>query len=310
MVFALASLLLFSSALSTVWGLPALARRATGTGATINDLLPVPNLDGLKKWTTVVGAQDALPVSDQTLNTDKTSDHEYGPAPDGVQALQAFYRQGSFKPSGPIRGGFGFYAKGPEDVDLTTAKEALFGYSVMFPKDFEPVKGGKLPGLYGGDNEEVARGCSGGRRDTRCFSMRLMWRTNLQGELYTYLPDPANAAFKANAAMCDLPNSHCNPTFGNSLERGAFSFTPGQWTTVSERVKLNTVGQSDGELELFVGGKSVIKVENLAIRDSNEGRIRGMQMETFFGGSDDTWATPKSQTVFFADMSVAILQKL
>lgn len=45
------------------------------------------------------------------------------------------------------KGGFSFYAPGPQSVDLTTAKEVTFGYSVMFEHGFQFNKGGKLPGL-------------------------------------------------------------------------------------------------------------------------------------------------------------------
>lgn len=43
---------------------------------------------------------------------------------------------------------------------------------VAFSDDFDFVNGGKLPGIYGGTGV-----CSGGIRNTGCFSARLMWRT-------------------------------------------------------------------------------------------------------------------------------------
>ena len=46
--------------------------------------------------------------------------------------------------------------------------------------------------------------------------------------------------------MLEIPLSHKNPDFGFSVGRGAFSFPKGVWTTVAERVKLNTIGQADG----------------------------------------------------------------
>ena len=73
--------------------------------------------------------------------------HKYMNAPDGVYSMQANYPAGSYIPSADIPGGFSFYAPGPADVDLTTAKEATLSYSVLFPSGFEFVKGGKLPGL-------------------------------------------------------------------------------------------------------------------------------------------------------------------
>ena len=114
-------------------------------------------------------------------------------------------------------GGFSFYSPGPENVDLTTAKEVTFGYSVMFEEGFQFNMGGKLPGLCeysfclfvigthkaqdGGDNEEVAAACSGGRHDEGGWPVRLMWRTGGAGEMYTYLP----RSFSANLAQCRVP---------------------------------------------------------------------------------------------------------
>ena len=112
-----------------------------------------------------------------------------------------------------------------------------------------------------------------------------MWRTAGQGEFYTYLPPYTDSRFAANRKVCNIaPASDCNPTYGASVGRGAFSFPTGAWTTISERVRLNDVGQANGEIQLFINGKSVINVGGLILRDSAAGRIRGMQMQTFFGG--------------------------
>jgi hypothetical protein len=73
--------------------------------------------------------------------------HDYVSAPDGKQAMQAIFPKGSYIPSKEPRGGFSFYATGPEDVDFTTASELTFGYSIMFPHGFQFNKGGKLPGI-------------------------------------------------------------------------------------------------------------------------------------------------------------------
>ena len=112
-----------------------------------------------------------------------------------------------------------------------------------------------------------------------------MWRTNGEGELYTYLPSYENPGFEANRILCDVaPSSYCNPTYGASVGRGAFDFKSGQWNTVSQRVRLNDVDQSNGELELFFNGKSFINVSGLKFRDNAQGRFRGLQAQTFFGG--------------------------
>ena len=127
----------------------------------------------------------------------------------------------------------------------------------------------------------MAVSCSGGRRDDGCWSARFMWRTNGAGELYTYLPPD----YVENEAVCDIPPfSTCNDVYGASVGRGAWTFATGARTTIAQRVRLNDAGAANGELEVFVGGTSLINVGGLVLRDSDEGRIRGLQMQTFFGG--------------------------
>ena len=90
--------------------------------------------------------------------------------------LQVFYPKDSINPARRPQGGSQFYAA---PLNLQHALSVTFAYSVFFPSDFEWVKGGKLPGLYGGRT-----GCSGGDAADDCFSTRLMWRKEGAGELY------------------------------------------------------------------------------------------------------------------------------
>ncbi|KAH9939572.1 hypothetical protein B0H21DRAFT_32694 [Amylocystis lapponica] len=280
---------------------------STSSSAILSELFPVSST---KSWTTAPQANDALSLSDATLRPTKdikALSHNYVNAPDGKYSMQAHYPKGSYTFSNTPQGGFSFYAPGPADIDLTTAKEATFGYQVFFEEGFEFNMGGKLPGLYGGNSASEAVSCSGGRRDDGCFSARIMWRKNGMGELYTYLP-PGKPG---NTNVCDVPPfSTCNDVYGASVGRGSFTFASGQWTTVSQRVRLNDVGQANGELELFANGKSVVNVGGLTLRDSADGRIYGIQAQTFFGGSTSAWASPKDQNTYFSDLSVAITETL
>ncbi|KAJ7178104.1 hypothetical protein C8R46DRAFT_888895 [Mycena filopes] len=288
---------------------------STGSADTsgLTALFPVPDSTTIiSNWTTFSGVPYAYPLNNKTLGQTKVEpgmSHNFVQM-DGKLAMEAHFPPGSYIPSKEPHGGFSSYDLGPDPKAWDTAKEAYFGYNVLFPTDFEFNKGGKLPGIYGGDNASTAVSCSGGRRDPTCFSVRLMWRTDGAGELYTYLPQPNNVTgeFSENEKLCadTEDKNECNPTYGASLGRGKFAFEPGAWTTVSQRVKLNTAGKADGELELFANGNSVIKVEGIIIRDSDEGRMRGIQMQTFFGGSTEAWASQKDQRAYFADFSVAI----
>ncbi|KAM5542810.1 hypothetical protein V8D89_003771 [Ganoderma adspersum] len=302
----LATIALAFGLASTVSALP-LTSNATLAARATSVLFPVSDT---ASWSVSKQVSKALPFTDATLGVTKDLKgftHKIVKAPDGVTSIQSHYPKGSFNPSHEPKGGIGFYAAGPKNVDLTTAKEVTLSYTVLFPDGFDFVKGGKLPGLYGGNSEKEATGCSGGRRDNGCFSARFMWRREGAGEIYTYLPPGS----PENKAVCKVPpQSECNDVYGASVGRGAFKFTPGKRNTIGQRIRLNDVGKANGELELFVNGKSVYTVPGLVLRTAASGRIRGIQMQSFFGGSDSTWATPKGQDVFFGDFSVAITKKL
>ncbi|KAH7100000.1 hypothetical protein BKA62DRAFT_831308 [Auriculariales sp. MPI-PUGE-AT-0066] len=271
-------------------------------------LFPVPVL---KAWTTapsnvvVPTGVDRLPLSDDTLDISHVSwaTAETGTAPDGTTAHKAFYPKDSFSKAPGGLGGWGYDFKGP--VDLSQSDHVLFSYAVYFPADFDFVLGGKLPGPFGGSNDETAHGCAGGRQDGRdlCWSSRLMWRENGAGEIYVYVYLPDN---KEN--LLRLQGSEADPgIYGFSIARGAFTFARGGWTVVSQRIKLNTLGQKDGELELWVNGTSVIHATGVVLRKVAATQVRGIEAETFFGGSNSNWASPRDQTAWIAGYSAALL---
>lgn len=134
-------------------------------------------------------------------------------APNGANALVANYPAGTFGLTGS---GYSFYSEGSHNGVLTSgAKEVLFSYSIYFENGFDFVKGGKLPGLYGGTNIDVAKSCSGGRQDGRdeCFSARMMWRTDGAGEFYNYYPTSIQ---QGNGYCQTAPYSICDTTYGDS----------------------------------------------------------------------------------------------
>ncbi|KEP53282.1 polysaccharide lyase family 14 protein [Rhizoctonia solani 123E] len=186
----------------------------------------------------------------------------FAPVPTGtlewnndMSALEVSFPKGSINPGNSPQGGADFYAN-PLPA-LIGAQNITFGYSVFLPVDFEPVRGGKLPGVYGGKT-----GCSGGDAALDCFSTRLMWRTNSDGELYLYAPKD-----KQTPEVCNTPpRSICEADYGLSIGRGSFRFTPGQWTHVSQTVVLNTPGKQDGYFTLDVNGERIMDLSGLYYR--------------------------------------------
>lgn len=126
------------------------AKSSASTDVGFSVYEPVSPVSSNLAWSTAPDAPDPLPLDDATFQVFKVLSalkHPYVNAPDGQLSMQATYPQGSWNFEGSPLGGFSFYAPGPDTVDLTTAKEATFGYSVYFEEGFEWNLGGKLPGL-------------------------------------------------------------------------------------------------------------------------------------------------------------------
>ncbi|GAA5877385.1 hypothetical protein JCM3774_003582 [Rhodotorula dairenensis] len=180
---------------------------------------------------------------------------------DTDSALQVAYPKGSRNPSAKPVGGVGFYSS---KLDISTAHNVSFSYSVFFPADFDFVKGGKLPGLYGG-----AKACSGGSTAESCWSARLMFRTNGMGELYLYAPRE-----KQVDALCTLgPLSYCNSVYGMSIGRGSWTFKRGEWSNIRQDIWLNTPGKPDGGFNIWVNNKLVLHSDSVYYRNSAAGLI-------------------------------------
>ena len=197
------------------------------------------------------------------------------------QALRVYYPAGSASPSvsrkeGVPLGGTQFYA----DLDIPPQDELRLSYDVRFSENFNFVKGGKLPGLFGGE------GASGGNipDGTDGFSTRFMWRRDGDGEMYAYLPTSKN--------------------YGTSIGRGSWQFEPGDWHRIEQEVKLNHPDRSDGEIRVWVNNKLVIEQTGLQFRTENSLKIDGVFFSTFFGGGDSSWSTPKDVHIDFANFAV------
>lgn len=200
------------------------------------------------------------------------------PSAPGGRFLQVSYPKGSASPTvaradGGSTGGAQLYLRFPRSADLLFLR-----YSVRFPAGFQFVKGGKLPGLFGG-----SAGSGGNHRDDG-FSTRFMWRRDGAGEVYAYFP----------GATGD----------GASLGRGSWIFSPGRWAQIEQRVQLNTPGRADGTITVWLDGHRVFHQPDLIFRTDGRLHIDGLFFSTFFGGGDPSWASPVDQHVDFADFTV------
>jgi hypothetical protein len=196
--------------------------------------------------------------------------------------LRVHYPKGSASPTltrseGAPVGGAQFYA----DLGLGPFESLHLRYYVRFSEGYDFVRGGKLPGLFGGTVH------SGGQipDGTNGFSTRYMWRGKGDGEIYAYLPTSIQS--------------------GTSLGRGNWRFEPGKWHMLEQWVVLNTPGEKNGHIRVWVDENLVLDERNLLFRTTETLKIEGVFFSTFFGGDDGSWATPKATYVDFANFAVS-----
>lgn len=205
------------------------------------------------------------------------------PAGNGA-ALEVRYAAGVSSPStqDPPVAGAVFYAPGGFDGSQDSA---CLRYSVYFPSDFDFVRGGKLPGLFGGD-----RPPSGGARPKGDdgFTLRLMWRKGGLGELYGYFPNME-------------PDSEQG---GDQIGTGLWTFERGAWTDIEIEAQLNDAGASNGTTRIWINEAPVLTVRNIRFRETEGLGIGGLAFSTFFGGQSAQFAPSKDQRIYFKDFEL------
>jgi hypothetical protein len=160
-------------------------------------------------------------------------------------------------------------------------REATLIYSFTMKPGFEFVKGGKLPGLGGGN---ATTGCD--PIDPGGWSMRYMWRRNGKAVVYAYHLDRANEC-------------------GDDWEFG--NFTIGKKHVLTQHIRVNTPGYSDGILNIWLDSVPVLSRKNLRFRGNvreSTALVDTFLRSTFYGGSDNSWAPSKSTSIEFGDFRV------
>ena len=205
----------------------------------------------------------------------------------GHLRLRVDYQPGEI---GPEKSGCGWR------FPVGTHESAELRYTVRFSPDFEWVKGGKLPGLCGGP-ENV----SGGRPadGTNGFSARLMWRADGKGEAYLYHKNQPDKY----GDRVDFP--------------GDFRFPVDTDIRVRMRVTMNDPGRKNGKLQVWIRTgedenapeREVVHRTDLEWRTVSSFGIDSLYFETFYGGSDHSWAPKQASWAEFGGFSVDIGEK-
>ncbi|KAI8104897.1 hypothetical protein M9435_000074 [Picochlorum sp. BPE23] len=232
----------------------------------------------------------------QEISTNSKADNKYvvrNPTCDSSEpVVRTMYEKGRWSP-GKSGGGVLFFAW-PDGKGKSLGDVVRLEYEVYFPENFPWVKGGKLPGIIGGRT-----GCGGGDDADDCFSVRMMWRRDGDGEIYLYSPKDT-----WTKDLCDTPGTRCNKNAGMSLMRGAFKYPRNEWVHLAITVGMNDIGKSNGYIRLDVNGETKIEYKQLVYRKSKDVYPTAFTFASWFGGSDDTWSPSTTVEAYFRKFKI------
>lgn len=197
----------------------------------------------------------------------------------GSRAIRVAYPAGNY---GTQRTG----AQAP--LTLPPQAQYFSSYALRFSDDFDwggTNEGGKLPGLAGGSNCSGCVVCDG----TNGFTARLMWRPEGEAVLYLYHMD--------KEATCGQ-NIPLKNQEGQNIH-----FQRGRWYTVTQRVKINSGNDSNGEVEMWIDGEQVLLHTGVRFVN-NGGMVDNFYFSTFHGGNDSSWAPDRNSYIWFDDLKI------
>jgi hypothetical protein len=173
-------------------------------------------------------------------------------------------------------------------LKFTGSNDAFSSYWLRFSNDFDwggTSEGGKLPGLAGGGNCGGGASCDG----SNGFTARLMWRTGGKAVLYLYHMDkPGTYGEDFNLLNLDLSN---------------IIFQKGQWYHITQRVKVNSGSNADGEVDVWVNGDLALSLTGLRFV-TNGDQVDSLYFSTFHGGSGAHWSPSVDSYIWFDDIRV------
>ncbi|KAJ3010861.1 UNVERIFIED_CONTAM: hypothetical protein HDU68_001929 [Siphonaria sp. JEL0065] len=192
----------------------------------------------------------------------------------------------------------------PGNPPYTNYTRMSLSYDVWFPKGFNFVKEGKLPGLWGkqdayhgyfdcGNGYDVVHGSHG-----PCWSVRGLWRSPTStkgktglGAAYVYAPRrniwcTTKTTDMEHGTYCALPSD------GDIVGRN-FQYSTGTWNKI-----LIVVDVRQKILQLSLNGKLMISYNGVNYGSSTI-KFAGIKWETFFGGGSQSFKNPYPQVTYF-----------
>lgn len=183
--------------------------------------------------------------------------------------------------------------------------EVLSSYKFKFKNYTDFVKGGKLPGISGGTTPTgsvTATGYNG-------FTARMMWKTFHTGNPGS--PKQRTSQMISYAKYVgsgyDQDGKDEDETYFVDPDGDLSTIRSNRWYEVTQRVRMNDVGQQNGVLQIWLNGDLVVDQQNLEFRKTNSLKIDHFYFSTFFGGGW-SWRTSSYTTCYFDDFMITAVE--
>jgi hypothetical protein len=179
---------------------------------------------------------------------------------------------------------------GSDGLRIGTQDDVYLRYYLKPWEDYYFRREAKIPGLGGGN---LPSGCDP-PDPSAGWSGRLQWgqvenhtRARIQTYLYTAAPD-------SNTGGCG---------FKEDWDEGA-ELTPGEWSCIEIRYRMNTPGEADGVMQGWFDGELRYEREDILFRDTPELGTDTL-MGTFFHGGEVAWQPIKDEYIWIDNMVLA-----
>ena len=164
-------------------------------------------------------------------------------------------------------------------VSIPPADEYILNYRMRFGAEFEWTRGGKLPGMASGGSQFTG----GTKPDGTGWSARLMWRPNGKLVAYVYHMDQTGK-------------------FGDDFstnQESRFQLQPETWYQITQRIRINSDSNDDGEIQIWVDGRQVLDHRDIQYRSGPNGKIDSLLISAFYGGSTDRFRPKDDHEILF-----------
>ena len=184
-------------------------------------------------------------------------------------------------------------------------EEVILSYHVKFKKNFDFVKGGKLPGLAGGTaptGNVAAEGTNG-------WAARMMWRTDHTGTPGKPKQKTAQMTSYSKYVRSGYDNEGRieDDTLFTDASGDPITIKSNVWYQISQRIRMNDPANSNGVIQIWLNGKLVVNQHDIQFRTTPDLGIDQFYFSHFFGGDYD-WRTVKWATVYFDNFSVLVVE--